>query len=50
MAIRYVHTSLGSDGDQALDAMTDAQWRSMMQFWEESMNQWLQDHPGQTPA
>ena len=50
MAIRYVHTSTGSRGDQALEAMTDAQWQSMMQFWEESMNQWLKDHPGQTPA
>ena len=50
VAIRYVHTSTGSRGDQALEAMTDAQWQSMMQFWEESMNQWLKDHPGQTPA
>ncbi len=39
--IRYMHTSLGEQGDAFLAAITEAVFNERMRFWEDSMTHYL---------
>jgi hypothetical protein len=42
--IEYTYTALSPAGAARIEAMTEAQWREQMTFWEESLNRWLAAH------
>jgi hypothetical protein len=43
--IVYTYTALNESGVAALATKTDAEWETMMQSWEASMKNWLNEHP-----
>jgi hypothetical protein len=43
--IAYTYTALSAAGAARIEAMTEAQWREQMTFWEDSLNRWLAAHP-----
>jgi hypothetical protein len=41
-AIRYTYTALGEQGRESLERSTEEEWLRMMEWWEKSMNHYLQ--------